>query len=282
MKLFSKSTLALSLSLVTALGLFTGCSAKTEAPAADSTSNKAAELAVLKVGASPVPHAELLNLVKDDLKAEGIDLQIIEFTDYVKPNLSLQDGEIDANFFQHVPYQDNFNKEHGTNIVSVGTVHVEPLGLYSKKVKSVEELKDGAQIAIPSDAVNGGRSLILLASKGLITLKEGAGLEATEKDITENPKNFKFTAVEAAQLPRVLEDVDAAIINGNYALEAGINPAKDSILLEGKDSPYANIISVKAGNETNENVLKLLKALQSEKVKQFIEENYNGGVVPAF
>lgn len=281
MKLFTKSTLALSLTLVTALGLFTGCTSQPNEPTQSNNSN-GAELAVLKVGASPVPHAELLNLVKDDLKAEGIDLQIIEFTDYVKPNLALNDGEIDANFFQHVPYQDNFNKEHGTNIVSVGTVHVEPLGLYSKKVTKIEDLKDGAQIAIPSDAVNGGRSLILLASKGLITLKDDAGLEATEKDIVQNPKNFKFTAVEAAQLPRVLEDVDAAIINGNYALEAGINPAKDAILLEGKDSPYANILSVKAGNEANENVLKLLNALQSEKVKKYIEENYNGGVVPAF
>lgn len=281
MKLFTKSTLALSLTLVTALGLFTGCTSQPNEPTQSNNSN-GAELAVLKVGASPVPHAELLNLVKDDLKAEGIDLQIIEFTDYVKPNLALNDGEIDANFFQHVPYQDSFNKEHGTNIVSVGTVHVEPLGLYSKKVTKIEDLKDGAQIAIPSDAVNGGRSLILLASKGLITLKDDAGLEATEKDIVQNPKNFKFTAVEAAQLPRVLEDVDAAIINGNYALEAGINPAKDAILLEGKDSPYANILSVKAGNEANENVLKLLNALQSEKVKKYIEENYNGGVVPAF
>lgn len=281
MKIFTKSTLALSLTLVTALGLFTGCSAKTQATATESTGD-AAKPTVLKVGASPVPHAELLNLVKEDLLAEGIELQIVEFTDYVKPNLSLQDGEIDANFFQHVPYQENFNAEHGTNIVSVGTVHVEPLGLYSKQVTSVDALKEGAQIAIPSDAVNGGRSLILLASKGLITLKEGAGLEATEKDIVENPKNFKFTAVEAAQLPRVLGDVDAAIINGNYALEAGINPAKDAILLEGKDSPYANIISVKAGNESNENVLKLLQVLQSDKVKKFIEENYNGGVVPAF
>lgn len=275
----------LKLTLVAALALgvtaLAGCSAKTEtpAPAAEAPST---ELQVLKVGASPVPHAELLNLVKDDLKAQGIDLQIVEFTDYVKPNLSLNDGEIDANFFQHVPYQDNFNKEHGTEIVSVGTVHVEPLGLYSKKVKAVSELADGAQIAIPSDAVNGGRSLILLAQNGLIKLSDTAGLEATEKDIVENPKNFKFVAVEAAQLPRVLEDVDAAIINGNYALEADINPAKDSILLEGKDSPYANILSVKKGNEGDERVAKLLKALQSDKVKTFIESNYNGGVVPAF
>lgn len=273
-----KITLTAALAIgVTALA---GCSAKTETAAAPETTKT--ELQVLKIGASPVPHAELLNLVKEDLKAEGIDLQIIEFTDYVKPNLSLNDGEIDANFFQHVPYQDNFNKEHGTEIVSVGTVHVEPLGLYSKKVKAVDELADGAQIAIPSDAVNGGRSLILLAQSGLIKLSDQAGLEATEKDIVENPKNFKFVAVEAAQLPRVLEDVDAAIINGNYALEADINPSTDSILLEGKDSPYANIISVKKGNEADERVAKLLKVLQSDKVKEFINTQYNGGVVPAF
>ena len=273
--------LSISAAVIISLLALTGCqSSKT--PAATSETAPAVELQVLKVGASPVPHAELLNLVKDDLKAEGIDLQIIEFTDYVKPNLSLNDGEIDANFFQHVPYQDSFNKEHGTDIVSVGTVHVEPLGLYSKKFKSVEELPEGAQIAIPSDAVNGGRALILLASKGLITLTADAGLEATEKDIAENPKNFKFTAVEAAQLPRVLEDVDASIINGNYALEASLNPAKDAILLEGADSPYANILSVKKGNEADERVAKLLKALQSEKVKAYIESHYNGGVVAAF
>lgn len=273
--------LSISAALIVSLLALTGCQSA-KAPAATSETAPAAELQVLKVGASPVPHAELLNLVKDDLKAEGIDLQIIEFTDYVKPNLSLNDGEIDANFFQHVPYQDSFNKDHGTDIVSVGTVHVEPLGLYSKKFKSVEELPEGAQIAIPSDAVNGGRALILLASKGLITLTADAGLEATEKDIAENPKNFKFTAVEAAQLPRVLEDVDASIINGNYALEASLNPAKDAILLEGADSPYANILSVKKGNEADERVAKLLKALQSEKVKAYIESHYNGGVVAAF
>ncbi len=273
--------LTLSVALIIGLLALTGCQSSKPAVSAAEVA-PTAELQVLKVGASPVPHAELLNLVKEDLKAEGIDLQIIEFTDYVKPNLSLNDGEIDANFFQHVPYQENFNKDHGTEIVSVGTVHVEPLGLYSKKVKSIDELPEGARIAIPSDAVNGGRALILLASKGLISLADGAGLEATEKDIASNPKKFKFTAVEAAQLPRVLEDVDASIINGNYALEAGLNPAKDAILLEGADSPYANIISVKKGNETDERVIKLLKVLQSEKVKAYIESHYNGGVVPAF
>ncbi len=269
---------SLALAFTLSLGL-AACSSKTDSQTKEASTTP---LEVLKVGASPVPHAELLNLVKDDLKKEGIDLQIIEFTDYVKPNLSLNDGEIDANFFQHVPYQDNFNKEHGTKIVSVGTVHVEPLGIYSKTYKNINDLPEGASIAIPSDAVNGGRSLILLASTGLIKLADPANLEATEKDIVENPKHFKFTAVEAAQLPRVLADVDAAFVNGNYALEAKLNPLKDAILLEGKDSPYANILSVKEGNEKDPRIQKLLKALQSEKVKAYIESTYNGGVVPAF
>lgn len=267
--------------LIISLLALTGCqNSKPATSTSQTTPSK--ELQVLKVGATPVPHSELLNLVKEDLKAEGIDLQIIEFTDYVKPNLSLNDGEIDANFFQHAPYQESFNSEHGTEIVSVGTVHVEPLGLYSKKYKTVSELPEGSEIAIPSDAVNGGRALILLANNGLIKLSEKAGLEATEKDIVENPKKFKFIAVEAAQLPRVLDDVEASIINGNYALEANINPSKDAILLEGAESPYANILSVKKGNESDARIVKLLKALQSEKVKAYIDSHYNGGVVSAF
>lgn len=272
--------IGLTASLLISLLALAGC--QNNQPAATSKTAPSAELQVLKVGATPVPHAELLNLVKEDLKAQGIDLQIVEFTDYVKPNLSLNDGEIDANFFQHVPYQESFNKDHGTEIVSVASVHVEPMGLYSSKVKTLEDLPEGAQIAIPSDAVNGGRALILLANKGLITLAENAGLEATEKDIVENPKNFKFTAVEAAQLPRVLADVDACVINGNYALEAKLNPSTDALLLEGSESPYANIISVKKGNESDERITKLIQALHSDKVKAFIESNYNGGVVPAF
>lgn len=276
-----KRITSIALALALSVGILSGCSKPAEqasAPAVEPTK----ETITIKVGASPVPHAELLNLVKDDLKVEGIELEVIEFTDYVKPNLALNDGEIEANFFQHVPYQDNFNKEHGTKIVSVGTVHVEPLGLYSQKFKSTDDLPEGATIAIASDAVNSGRALLLLQSKGLIKLTPGATLEATEKDILENPKKLKFKSLEAAQLPRVLVDVDAAVINGNYALEAKLNPAKDAILLEGAESPYANIISVRAGEESKPEYLALLKALQSEKVKKFIEENYNGGVVPAF
>lgn len=267
--------------------VFTGCSSKQESDnttaqteGADQTAEK--EVTVLKVGATPVPHAEILNLVKDDLLAQGIQLEVVEFTDYVKPNLSLNDGEIDANFFQHVPYLNTFNEEHKFNLVSAGTVHVEPLGLYSDKLESIDALEDGSTIAIPSDAVNGGRALILLSDNGLIKLSEDAGLEATEKDIIENTKGLKFISVEAAQLPRVLQDVDAAVINGNYAIEAGINPAEDALILEGAESPYANIITVRNGDENREDIKLLIQALQTEKVKNFILENYNGGVVPAF
>lgn len=277
-----KKSLSILLALALTTGLFTACSKPVQdAPAPEGTSPVKKEI-TLKIGASPLPHAEILALIKEDLKAEGINLEIIEFTDYVKPNLALNDGEIDANFFQHVPYQDNFNKEHGTNIVSIGTVHVEPLGLYSKKHSSLEALPDGSTIAISSDAVNSGRALLLLQSKGLIKLKANATLESTEKDIVENPKKLVFKSLEAAQLPRVLEDVDAAVINGNYALEAGINPSKDALLLEGAESPYANIISVKKGRENDPEFASLIKVLQQEKVKEFILSKYNGGVVPAF
>jgi D-methionine transport system substrate-binding protein len=240
------------------------------------------ESTILKVGATPVPHAELLELVREELASEGIELEVIEFTDYVTPNTALDEGSIDANFFQHVPYLDNFNEEHGLELVSVGTVHVEPLGLYTDKYDSLDDLPNGSVIAIPNDSVNGGRALILLESAGLIILAEDAGLEATEKDIVSNPHEFEFKALDAAQLPRVLVDVDAAIINGNYALEADLNPVEDTILLEGAESPYANIITVKAGSEEDARILALLNALQSDTVKNYILKTYNGGVVPAF
>ncbi len=274
------------LGVVLAGALLVGCGAKEETAsveeAAVAEETPAVELVTLKVGATPVPHAELLELVKEDLKAEGIELEIIEFTDYVTPNLALNDGDIDANFFQHIPYQESFSAERGLDLTSVGTVHVEPLGLYSDKVDSVDALENGALIAISSDSVNGGRALILLESNGLIKLKEGAGLEATEKDIVENPKNFKFKALEPAQLPRALQDVDAAVINGNYALEADLVPTKDAILLEGAESPYANIVTVKTERAEEEVFAKLVDALQTEKVENFINEKYDGGVVPAF
>ena len=236
----------------------------------------------LKVGATPVPHAELLNLVKEDLKSEGVDLKVVEFTDYVTPNLVLAEGELDANFFQHFPYLEKFSNERGLNLVSAGKVHVEPLGVFSQKIKDIKDLPDKATIAIPSDPSNGGRALILLHNNGIIKLNDPTNLYVTEFDIVENPKKLKFKPIEAAQLPRVLPDVEAAVINGNYALEAGFSPVEDSLLLEGAESPYANIIAVKSGDESKEDIQKLLKALQSKKVSDYIGANYKGGVVPAF
>ena len=236
----------------------------------------------LKVGATPIPHAELLNLVKEDLKTEGVDLKVVEFTDYVTPNLALAEGELDANFFQHFPYLEKFSNERGLNLVSAGKIHVEPLGVFSQKIKDIKDLPNKAIIAIPSDPSNGGRALILLHNSGVIKLNDPTNLYVTEFDIVENPKKLKFKPIEAAQLPRVLPDVEAAVINGNYALEAGFSPVEDSLLLEGAESPYANIIAVKSGDESKEDIQKLLKALQSKKVSDYIGANYKGGVVPAF
>ena len=236
----------------------------------------------LKVGATPVPHAELLNLVKDDLKAQGVDLEVVDFTDYVTPNLALADGEIDANFFQHYPYLEKFVNERGLKLVSAAKIHVEPLGVFSRKYTKIEDIPEKATIAIPNDPSNGGRALILLHNKGLIKLEDPNNLYATEFDIVENPKKLKFKPIEAPQLPRVLPDVDAAVINGNYALEAGFSPVKEALTLEGEESPYANIIAVREGEEKREDIVKLIQALQSEKVKQYILDNYNGGVVATF
>ncbi len=236
----------------------------------------------LKVGASPVPHAQLLQLVKDDLKKENVELEIIELTDYVTPNLLLDSKELDANFFQHKPYLETFSKEKNLKLVSAGNVHVEPLGVYSKKVNKIENLKKGGVVAIPNDPTNGGRALILLHNNGIIKLKNSQDLLATEFDIVENKNNLKFKSLDAAQIPRALEDVDLAVVNGNYAIEAGLNPLTEALIIEGKESPYANLIAVREGDEKKEDIQKLVKALQSEKVKVFIENTYKGGVVPAF
>ena len=236
----------------------------------------------IKVGATPVPHSEILEIAKEELAEKGYTLEVVEFTDYVTPNLALSDGEIDANFFQHIPYLDEFAKERNLALVSAGGVHVEPMGLYSGKIKDIAEIQDGAVIAIPNDPSNGARALILLQTNEFIKLDPNAGLKATEYDIIENPRNFKFKALEAAQLPRVLEDVDAAVINGNYAIESGLNPVKDALLIEGAESPYVNIVAVKTGEENSEKIKALMTALKSEKVKKFIEEKYQGGVVPIF
>lgn len=236
----------------------------------------------ITVGASPEPHSKILEQVKDDLKNEGYELKIKDYSDYVQPNLAVENGEIDANFFQHEPYLENFIKERGSELISVGKIHIEPMGLYSKKIKSLDELQKGAKISIPNDATNGGRALLLLEKNNLIKLDEKAGYNATEKDIVENPKEIKIQALEAAQLSRTLDDVDASVINGNYALEADFNPVKDAIILEEKNSPYANVLVVKKGNENQEKIKALVKALQSDKVKKYIEDNYDGGVIPSF
>jgi D-methionine transport system substrate-binding protein len=236
---------------------------------------------VLSVGATPVPHAELLNLVKDDLAEQGITLKVVEFTDYVQPNVAVLSGDLDANFFQHIPYLDS-NEEWKSKLASAFGVHVEPFGLYSAKYKNINDLPNGATIAIPNDPSNGGRALLLLQAKGLITLKEGVGLTATPRDVTGNPRNFKFQPLEAAQLPRSLQDVDAATINGNYALEAGLNPIKDSLIIEGADSPYVNIVVVLKGKEGDSRIAALKKVLLSQKVKNYINSHYNGGVAPVF
>ncbi|WP_053955894.1 MetQ/NlpA family ABC transporter substrate-binding protein [Inediibacterium massiliense] len=262
----------LSLSLI-----FAGCSKE------GNVEESKNELVKLRIGASPNPHADILTkVVKPQLEKKGIDLEIIEFTDYVSPNLALADKEIDANFFQHKPYLDTFAKERNLDLVSVGKVHIEPLGLYSKKIKSIDELKDGSIVSIPNDPTNGGRALILLDAKNIIKLKPNAGLEATEKDIEKNPKNLQFKPIEAAQLPRTLDDVDASVINTNFALEGNLDPKKDAIIIEGEESPYANIIAVRSEDKDSEKIQKLMKALQSEEVKKFIEENYKGAIIPVF
>lgn len=236
----------------------------------------------LVVGATPVPHAEILNIVKPILKAKGIDLQIKEFTDYVTPNLALNDKQIDANFFQHVPYMNEFAKEKGIKLVALTKVHVEPMGAYSKKIKKAADIKEGAVIAVPNDATNEGRALLLLQKQGLIKLKDSKGLAQTPLDITDNPKKLQFKELEAAQLPRVLDDVDVAIINTNYALDAGFNPVKQALFIEDKNSPYANILTVRPDNQKAPAILELSKALNSPAVKKFIQSKYKGAIVPAF
>lgn len=241
-----------------------------------------AEDKVLKVGATPVPHAEILEFIKPVLAKEGIKLEIVEFTDYVTPNLALADGSIDANYFQHVPYLEQFKKDHNLDIVSLIKVHIEPFGLYSKKIDHINELPQGATIAVPNDPTNEGRALLLLASKGIIKLAEDAGLEATPLDIVDNPKGLKFEELEAAQLPRVLPDVTAAFINTNYALEADLNPLEDALIIEGNESPYANILVVRSEDEDNPLLKRLAEVLTSEPVKEFILNKYKGAVVPVF
>lgn len=245
-----------------------------------SFSSNAAE--TLTIGATPVPHVEILEVVKPDLKAQGIDLKIVEFNDYVQPNTSVSDKLLDLNFFQHRPYLDSFIKDHGSDLVEVGGIHIEPIGFYSHKLKDLKDLKKGATIAIPNDPTNGGRALLLLQTAGLITLEDPKAISATPLDIKENKLNLNIKELEAPQLPRSLDDVDAAIINTNYAIDAGLNPLKDALFIENADSPYVNVVVGNSQSVKKDSVKALLKALQSDKVKKFINDKYNGAVVAAF
>jgi len=236
----------------------------------------------LIVGATPVPHAEILELIKPELAKEGVDLEIKVFTDYVQPNVQLNEKRLDANYFQTKPYLDGFNKGKGATLVTGVGVHVEPFGGYSKKYKSLAELPEGATIAIPNEGSNAGRALLLLQKAGLITLKNPTDALATPKDIATNPKKFKFRELESAVLPRVLDQVDLDMINTNYALEAKLSPKKDALILEGADSPYVNYLVTRTDNAHTDAIEKLSKALTSQQVKDFINKKYDGAVLPAF
>ena len=277
-----KKFAALIASLLLVVFAVAGCGSDNK-QAASSSSSSSSQGKVLKVGATAVPHAEILEVVKPLLAKEGIDMQIVEFSDYVQPNLALNDKELDANFFQHAPYLENFMSEHSdVKLANAGGIHIEPMGIYSKKIKSLNELKDGASIALPNDPTNGGRSLLLLEKAGLLKLKDGVGVKATVQDITENPKHLQFKEVEAAQVPRTLDDVDAAVINTNYASQAGLNPKKDAIAIESEKSPYANVIAVRAEDKDKPWVKTFVESYQSPEVKAFILEKFNGSVIPSW
>ena len=277
------ATLALSLAACGSTASTTE-TASSEAASTESTSDLAGT--TLKVAASPTPHAEILNVAKEVLAEQGIDLEVVEFSDYVQPNLVTENGEVDANYFQHTPYLDSFNEENGTHLVSVGAVHYEPFGIYPGKSSDLANIADGATIAVPNDTTNEARALQLLAAQGLITVRDGAGLTATVNDITENPHNVKIEEIEAAQLPRTVQDVDFAVINGNYAIEAGFSVGKDALATEDASSEaaqtYANVLVVKEGNENDPAIQALYAALTSDTIKDFINNTYDGAVVPIF
>ncbi|MDT0449792.1 MULTISPECIES: MetQ/NlpA family ABC transporter substrate-binding protein [Streptomyces] len=280
-----KLTAALAAAAALTLGL-SACSAPSDTSSSGSSKKgkDADPAAKLVVAASPTPHGDILNFVRDNLAAKaGLKLEVKEFNDYVLPNTATQNGEVDANFFQHKPYLDDFNKKNKTDIVPVVNVEIEPLGLYSKKGKKVADLGSGSTIAVPNDATNEGRALKLLADNGVIKLKDGVGAAAKLSDVADD-KGVKFTELEAAQIPSRLDDVDAAVINGNFAISAKLSPAKDSIALEkAEGNPYANFLAVKKGNEKDPRIEKLAKLLNSDEVKKFIEQKFsNGAVIPAF
>ncbi len=282
-----KRVLALLLGTVLTAGAFAGCSSTaTEQTTQEDTQSSAqtqTEEVTLKVGAVPTPHAEILESVKDTLAAEGIGLEIVEFSDYIQPNIALASGELDANFFQHEPYLINSNEENGTDLVSIGTVHYEPMCIYAGKTASLTDVPQGAKVAVPNDPTNEARALLLLEANGLLTINADAGINATKLDILENPYNLDIVEVEAAQVPRSLQDVDLAVVNGNYAVGAGFDISQ-ALAKEASDSvsaqTYANVVAVRAEDAQRPELLKLMEALKSDEVKNFIEANYQGAVEP--
>ena len=248
-------------------------------------SKASGDLEKMVVGASPAPHAEILEAAKPLMAEKGYDLQVMVYSDYVQPNNALDAGDLDANYFQHLPYLESFNEQHGTKLVSAAAIHYEPFGIYAGKTASLEEVADGAVVAVPNDVTKEARALLLLEAQGLITLKEGAGLEATKNDIAENPKNLEIMEVEAAQIPRVLPDVDLAVINGNYAIEAGLK-VSDALAIEDAESisatTYGNVLAVREGEEETDKTKALVEVLTSEEIKTFMDETYEGAVVPLF
>ena len=283
-----KKLVSLLLTGTLALGLLAGCgsngggAAATPTPA---TGGDPAQAVTLKIGASPAPHEEILQVVKEILAGQGITLEIVEFTDYIQPNEAVESGDIDANYFQHITYMNDFNAEQGTHLASVAEIHYEPMGIYAGRVASLTDLPDGAEIGVPNDPTNGGRALLLLQEQGLITLPEDAGLKPTVLDIVDNPHNFKITEMEAAQLPRSLDSLDVAVVNGNYAIQAGLN-VSDALAIESAEgtagTAYVNVLTVKEGRENETAIQALAEAMKSQQVKDYITETYGGAVVAVF
>lgn len=273
-----KKVLAVVLSAVVCLGAFTGCGGGKDKSSEDSKK--------IVIGASPSPHADILKVAAKELKKDGYTLEIKEYSDYVQPNTALDSGDLDANYFQHKPYLDNFNDEKGTKLESAAVIHYEPFGIFPGKTKSLKDVKNGASVAVPNDTTNEARALLLLEAEGFIQLKKDAGLTATKKDIVKNPKNLDIKEIEAAQIPRSLKDVDLAVVNGNYAIEADLKVDKDALAVEDADSigakTYGNIIAVHKGDTKKASVKALVKALKSDTVKKYMNEHYEGAVVPLF
>jgi D-methionine transport system substrate-binding protein len=272
-------TLALTLTLCLSLAACGGSDAPAETPAPET---EGAETTTLTVAASPTPHAVILEQCVPILAEQGIELVINQYDDYVIPNTAVEDGDEDANYFQHIPYLQEFNETRGTHLVEVAGVHIEPMGIYAGKTESLEALADGAVIGIPNDPTNEGRALLLLEAQGLIKLKDSTNLSATPNDIAENPKNLQFQEIEAQTLPSSRPDLDLAVINSNYALGAGLNPTTDALAVESGDSPYVNVLVVKEGSESNSAIQALVEVLHSDAIRNFITEEFGGAVLPAF